>query len=56
MDAIAGLGPWNDHDGRWCCGLRCDPGLPCPFGLKLKPRKQAQADRHPGAATPVPDP
>ena len=29
------LGPRNDEDGRWCCGLHC--GRPCPFGLKLKP-------------------
>jgi hypothetical protein len=29
------LGPFNDVDGRWCCGLLC--ARPCPYGLKLKP-------------------
>ena len=45
---FAGLGPWNDYDGRWCCGLLCDPGKPCPYGLKLKPKTLAARDRHPG--------
>ena len=44
---FAGLGPWNDHDGRWCCGLLCDPGKPCPYGLKIKPKSLAARDRHP---------
>jgi len=34
------LGPRNDADGRWCCGGHC--GLPCPYGLKIKPRRRAR--------------
>lgn len=39
--AFTPLGPYTAPDGRWCCGLACTgyaPGVPCPYGLKIRPR------------------